>query len=484
MVTFLDSDVFLSDDDAGFALAAYDYNIEESRPHLPGYFLLIKSISVVNGITGSSFISMKILVILLSLLSAIIIFKLFEFHFNGKNSFLYTLIIFTNPLVWFYQSTPESYIYDLFFSSLIALIYYKRKSYFYFLPIISIMGGIRMSSAFFLIPLYGYITYIYWRERRVDVKSMISANLLGMLVTALWVIPLLISVGGLGAYLHLYETRNPMPAIGVVKNIVGFSSYALSFGIPFFIIGIYQLAKKKKISLSSNYNKYFLLFWIVPGLFFFIFGHYSKGYILLIYPALIILMGLWLDKMSGKLLIFIIVLQVLFFAFFPYSDVKIDTFFKREIRELSLPEVVWNRLNNGYLHTYSRISNRGEYFDSFDECIDYMNSEYDKFTVFDGKTSLLSINSEVYRYPNIEFVTQKNFYIDDQYIYQKGTELEYRYGLEELYKEVFILCDVRMIDKYSELINVIYKTDIHAIVKVKNGKEKDFREYYELLYSK
>lgn len=484
MITFLDSDVFLSDDDAGFALAAYDYNIEESRPHLPGYYLLIKAIATVNIITDSSFLSMKIMVILFSVLSAIIIFKLFEFHFNGKNSFLYTLIIFTNPLVWFYQSTPESYVYDLFFASLIALVFYKRYTYFLYLPIISIMGGIRMSSAFFLIPLYLFITYIYWRERRVDSTNVLLANLIGLLVTAIWVITLLNSVGGLSQYLKLYSTHNPMPAIGMVKNIVGFLSYSVSFGIPFLIIGLYQLFKRKKLVLSSRNNIYFLMIWIIPGIFFFIFGHYSKGYILLIYPALIILIGLWLDSKSEKILITVIAIQSLFFLFYPYTEVELDSLFRREVRQVPLQKVAWNRLNNGYLHAYSRISNRNELFESFDSCVSYLKNNDSNFTIFDGKTSLLSINSEVYRYPEIEFVTQKNFFREDEYIYQNGTSLEYRYGLEELYSKVYILSDVRMIEKYSDLIDVEYETNIHALIKVKTGKEKEFKEFYENLYSK
>ena len=76
---FLDYNVFLSDDDAGFALAAQDYNIEESRPHLPGYYVLVKTIAFVNIVTKDSFISMKLLVLAFSSLSALIIFKLFLF---------------------------------------------------------------------------------------------------------------------------------------------------------------------------------------------------------------------------------------------------------------------------------------------------------------------------------------------------------------------------------------------------------------------
>jgi hypothetical protein len=275
-----------------------------------------------------------------------------------------------------------------------------------------------------------------------------------------------------------------MPAIGMVKNIVGFLSYSVSFGIPFLIIGLYQLFKRKKLVLSSRNNIYFLMIWIIPGIFFFIFGHYSKGYILLIYPALIILIGLWLDSKSEKILITVIAIQSLFFLFYPYTEVELDSLFRREVRQVPLQKVAWNRLNNGYLHAYSRISNRNELFESFDSCVSYLKNNDSNFTIFDGKTSLLSINSEVYRYPEIEFVTQKNFFREDEYIYQNGTSLEYRYGLEELYSKVYILSDVRMIEKYSDLIDVEYETNIHALIKVKTGKEKEFKEFYENLYSK
>lgn len=199
---------------------------------------------------------------------------------------------------------------------------------------------------------------------------------------------------------------------------------------------------------------------------------------------MIILIGIWLDKKLDKLLVSISIIQILFFFFYPYSKVKLDTLFKREVRELSLPEVAWNRLNNGYLHTNTRLTNRNELFNSFDQCVNYLETEMDEYIIFDGKTSLLTINSQVYRYPEVEFVTQKNFFRNDEYIYQKGTLLEYRYGLEELYKKVYILCDVRMLENYVELVDLVYKSDMHAIVIVKQGKEKDFRKYYESLYSK
>lgn len=483
---FLDYNVFLSDDDAGFALAAHDYNILESRPHLPGYFVLIKTISAVDSITNDTFTSMKLLVILFSVLSALVIFKLFEFHFNGKNSFWLSILLFSNPLIWFYQCTPESYIYDLFFSSLIALLYFKRSSYFYFLPLISLMGGIRMSSAFFLIPLYFYITYIYAKEGRLSTKTMAIANGLGLVITALWLLPLLQTVGGFAAYFKLYDTHNPMPAIGPLKNVVGFVSYAITIFIPFYPLLISLVRKKNVKWLNVDKSSVFHLFWIIPALLFFMFGHYSKGYVYLIYPALIIVYGIIYHKniLNLKLLYITIVLQMGFFLLYPYTDVNPDTFFRRSVREASITEVFWNRLNNGYLHTSSRLQNRDEYNISLDKCVKFLSNNYDEFIIFDGKSSLMTINSEVYRFPDITFVTQKNFFRADEYILQKGLKLEFKYGLQELYKEVFILCDIDLVIYYQGLTELVYRNEIHALIKVIPGKEKEFKEFYEDLYTK
>lgn len=483
---FLDYNVFLSDDDAGFALASHSYNIIESRPHLPGYYLLVKAISVLNIVTNDSFVSMKLLVILFSVLSALLVFKLFEFHFNGKNSFLLSLLLFSNPLIWFYQCTPESYIYDLFFASLIALIFFKRKSYYYFFPLISLMGGVRMSSSFFFIPLYLYITFIYFKESRINIKSFTFANIIGLLFTASWLIPLLKSVGGLFAYLKLYKTNSPMPNLGLIKNIAGFVSYAITIFLPFYPLFIALLIKRKINWIKIDKPLVFHLFWLVPSMLFFMFGHYSKGYVYLIYPAIIIFYGIFYFKnfKSLKLLYLTIAVQIAFFLFYPYTKVLQDDFFRREVRESSLPVVFWNRLNNGYLHTLSCLESRNEYYRSFDDCIHFMKKNYSEFIIFDDKSSLMTINSEAYRYKDLNFVTQKNFHRPGEYIWQKKYTLIYKYDLVDLYKKVFIFCDKKLVKKYKPFIDVIYKNNIHAIVKVKEGKEEDFKKYYEYLYSK
>lgn len=483
---FLDYNVFLSDDDAGFALAAQDYNIEESRPHLPGYFVLVKAISTINIVTKDSFISMKILVLVFSSLSAWIIFKLFLFHFNEEKSFWLVILLFTNPLIWFYQCTPESYVYDLFFSSLIALLYYKRSSYFYFLPLISIMGGIRMSSAFFLIPLYFFITYVYAKEGRLTTKLMATANVLGLVVTALWLLPLLHSVGGFAAYLKLYDTSSPMPPIGPVKNMAGFVAYAITFLLPIFGLMLYLGINRKFVKFKLDKRIVFNLFWIVPALLFFIFGHYSKGYVFLNYASIILIFGIiyFLNIKNLKLLYTIILVQIAFFLFYPYDSIDPNTNFRRDARSTSLVEVYWDRLNSGYLHSMSRLNHYDDVNSSFDDCINYMRYNYREFIIFDGKSSEMTINTESYKYPELTFVTQKNFDREDEYIEQQGLSLKYKYGLAELYSKSFIFCDNRMLDYYKDMTDLIYYNSKHAIVKVKPGKEEEFKDYYKNLYAK
>lgn len=483
---FLDYNVFLSDDDAGFALASHDFNIVEARPHLPGYILLVKSISTLNIVTNDAFISMKLLVILFTVISAVLIFKLFEFHFNSKHSFYLSLLVFTNPLIWFYQCTPESYIYDLFFTSLIALIFLYRKSYFYFFILISIMGGVRMSSAFFLIPLYLYISYVYLKEKRATLKTLALANLLGIAVTLAWAIPLFYSVGGFSEYLELYKTHSPMPNLSIIKNMAGFFGYAVTIFIPLYPLIIALLIKRKVSWIEKSKPLVYHLFWFIPAMIFFMFGHYSKGYIYLIYPALVIFYGLFYLKnfKTLKLLYLTIAIQLIFFLFYPYTKDLIDTHFRRAMRHSSLEEVFWNRLNNGYLHTLSRLEKIDQINNSFDDCVSYMKKHYNSFIIFDGKSSKMHINTEAFRYQELTFVTQKNFHHPDEYIEQRKFNLEAKYGLNELYKKVYIICDKRMISYYKDLVDVIYTNKIHSIVKVKKGREQEFKEYYEKLYAK
>ncbi len=483
---FLDYNVFLSDDDAGFALAAQDYNIEESRPHLPGYYVLVKTIAFVNIVTKDSFISMKVLVLTFSSLSALIIFKLFLFHFNEEKSFLLVILLFSNPLIWFYQCTPESYVYDLFFSSLIALLFYKRSTYFYFLPLISIMGGIRMSSAFFLIPLYFYITYVYAKEGKLSSKVLALANLFGLIVTAFWLLPLLNSVGGFAAYLKLYDTHSPMPPIGPVKNVAGFVAYGITFLLPIFGLFIYLGIKRKFEKIKLNKSIVFNLIWIVPALLFFVFGHYSKGYVYLNYASIILMFGIiyFLNVKGFRLLYIIIVIQTAFFLFYPYDNIDPNTNFRRDARSTSLFEVYWDRLNSGYLHSRSRLNHYNEVNSSFVECVNYLKYHISSPVIFDGKSSEMTINNESYKYPGLTFVTQKNFDREDEYIEQHGLSLKYKYGLSDLYRKSYIFCDNRMLSYYKDLTDVIYQNKKHAIVKVKAGKVEEFKDYYKNLYAK
>ncbi|MER3329876.1 MAG: hypothetical protein RIF34_09895, partial [Candidatus Kapaibacterium sp.] len=104
--------------------------------------------------------------------------------------------------------------------------------------------------------------------------------------------------------------------------------------------------------------------------------------------------------------------------------------------------------------------------------------------IFDGKSSEMTINNESYKYPGLTFVTQKNFDREDEYIEQHGLSLKYKYGLADLYRKSYILCDNRMLSYYKDLTDVIYQNRKHAIVKVKAGQVEEFKDYYKNLYAK
>ena len=129
---FIEYNIFLSDDDAGFALASFDFDLFSIRPHLPGYFLYVCLIKLLNLITFDSFLSMKVIIIFCSVLTSLALFELFNCFFKYTSSFLITLIIITNPITWLFRVVPESYLFDLLFASLIFLLFIKKKNFIYF----------------------------------------------------------------------------------------------------------------------------------------------------------------------------------------------------------------------------------------------------------------------------------------------------------------------------------------------------------------
>lgn len=481
---FIEYNVFLTDDDAGFALASIDFDLFSIRPHLPGYFLYVYLIKLLNLITFDSFLSMKIIIISCSVLTSLVLFELFNCFFKNTSSFFITFIIITNPITWLFRVVPESYLFDLLFSSLIFLLFIKKKNFIYFPILIVLLGGIRMSSAFFLFPFYIYICFYYIKKISLF-KHVLISNLFGLILFLSWFIPLINSAGGLVEYINLYSSSNPMPKIGTIKNIAAFLFNGITFLFPFLFMTLIVIYYKYSSKLDNQIVMKILI-WIIPGLLFFIFGHYSKGYINLIYPGFFLLFFLKFKEVLNKqyILSFLIIIQSLFFLFYPQTPVNIDTYFARQARKSSLLDVTIDRLNDKYLYSRDRIGFQNRLYKSMDKCFEYIESNNLDATIFDCKTSDLTINNLVFRYWGSGFVTEKLFNIN-QYIYQN--KLIYK-KVNRLNEDIGSFIFISRKDYRQKFLNDItcsfFETDFHCLYFVIAGYEDEFLKRYEYYFAK
>ncbi|MCL5991197.1 MAG: DUF2723 domain-containing protein [Bacteroidetes bacterium] len=140
---------FTSYDSGNYCLASISYSIENDRPHLPGYFLYVQLVKNIYQITHNFYYSLLFLSILFSSISSVFVYLILKNYFKIIQSYLLTLIILFNPLVWFYGSSTEIYAFDLFFSSLVFYTGIQRNG-IYFLPILIALGtGVSQTNKIF-----------------------------------------------------------------------------------------------------------------------------------------------------------------------------------------------------------------------------------------------------------------------------------------------------------------------------------------------
>ncbi len=445
---------FTSYDSGNYCLASISYSIENDRPHLPGYFLYVQLVKNIYQITHNFYYSLLFLSILFSSISSVFVYLILKNYFKIIQSYLLTLIILFNPLVWFYGSSTEIYAFDLFFSSLVFYTGIQRNG-IYFLPILIALGtGVRQTSGLLLLPLCFYFLYRSIKDKELEWNLFITSLVPCILAFLLWFIPMTNSVGGINNYIELSTHHNPIPRnlisggiSSLAKNLVGLASYGIFPAIPtlvsllfYFINKFFGKAvsyknttdtKKPPLSLlnertSGVKNKSFkrnslirIGFWLIPPILFFMFIYYAKGYILLVFPVIIIIPSFFILKnlIGNKMLFFILVLQVAVFLFFPcyYPHYEDNSNYKN--RALSKIDLTIDRFFSYYSMSYSHLKDLEMYYKEIDSLLtkSRINSEIDIFidpTIIPNQRVLQVI------YPSRAFLRYDHTDYDRYWIYK------------------------------------------------------------------
>ncbi len=358
---------FIDYDSVNYALGTISYSIQNTRPHLPGSPLFVGLIMAVNYFTGNVHFAFELVVVSFSVLGALLTFLFLDRLFKREVAVKLSFLLIVNPLVWYYGSVAEIYSFDLFFAALFGLILLsdgKRRSVL--VPILlAFGGGFRISSAVFFLPVY--FNYLVKDYKAKDLRRFTAIGLLSaLLIFVAWFYPLAISVGGVGEYFALYSKDNPMRTLTIWNTLFEFIQFTLFLFVPFTLLLVFSPSKKNLLTNLVNcpvkniFDWQSLSLWILPALLFFMFYHYSKGYILLLLPPLLIIAGCLFNEVlnNNKLYFGVVALEIIIFLFTPFKEPSVNIYFNSENKGLSKIEIFNERIFSDNLMSYSHIKEK------------------------------------------------------------------------------------------------------------------------------
>ena len=443
---------------------------------------------------------MLALSIIYSSIAMVFLFLLLRRWLDIKISILLTLLILTNPMVWFYSCITEIYPFDLFFSITLAWLGLGRRG-IYFTPVfVGLLSGIRQSSGILIIGLYIFLWYRHIKTYSFSWKKFGLSHLLGLGAFLIWFIPMVKTCGGIEKYISLYSTNNPIPKASFLQNLYAFSSYLVFISPIYFVSIIYMLSQKlliKKGGYSkSNSNKLvidknfilLLLYWCIPPLLFFLFYYYTKGYFLLCITPFIILPVTFIYKKFKveRIVIFTIIIQILIFCTIPYSRPDVRSYFSPSIRQISILRVWFERTGSVYLMSQAHIgamTNTKIEIENLLENISSisMDTLENKLIIIDP-TIPVHIRALQVRYPNKEFCALSYYRLNEYTIYHQ-LKIKNKSGLDDLFKRALIISRTTFVKKYLKNMNInIYTSGEYSIFKAEQVENINLAKLYTKLF--
>ncbi|MBU1083097.1 glycosyltransferase family 39 protein [Patescibacteria group bacterium] len=305
------SQYLYSTDSALYALAFEKYDISLHQPQPPGYPLYILLGKLFNWVVGDANLALVLVSILFSLLATWAIWRLAKKIYGGKVAWIATLLFVSSPLVWFHGQVALTYIVDAFFAAwfgyyIYDVMYSKKPAHTSLMSsiILALGAGFRPTIAIFLLPLW---LLAILRQRSLKLLLANVSVFLGVVV--LWLIPEVILSGGIKSFFHslstLLFTQSGVYSFSIfVKGINGLKSHwqmifnnlqiglGLSGLLTIFWLLSWLVPEKIKVGKISFLNLLFWSMWIIPSLLFYLIVIFNlPGYLLIIFPAIVILVA-------------------------------------------------------------------------------------------------------------------------------------------------------------------------------------------------
>ncbi len=375
-------------DSASYAQAFQSFNLAQGQPQPPGYILFVALGKVVNYIFNDPNTSMVFLSVVFSILTAVLIYFFVKQILSRRIAVVTSILLIFNPLFWFYGEIASIYIFEAFFSVLIAYLSYnvlKGDGRFLYLSalVLGLAGGFRLDLVEFMFPLW---LFCLWFGKTSYFK--ISKALIVLILAVLsWFIPTIISTGGLGQYLQLSAAQSSASSLTSIFLGASLSAQVINSGLAIVwslwgltVFGIIMILlflfyhhsgwRSKFILYLKNRLSIFFILWIAPAFLFYVIIYVIKpGYILVYLPALMIILGYVVNRLSNDLhftfpkisarsflltllLIGIIMNSIIYF--YPYN-LHQGEIWETPQNELNGSEKIFFEINAGILYNNQKI---------------------------------------------------------------------------------------------------------------------------------
>ena len=380
-------------DSVNYALAFENYNIQQQQPHPPGYLLYVALGKAVNYIFNDPNTSMIFLSVVFSVLSVVLVYFMAKEIFSRKAGIISGLLLVFNPFIWFYGEIASIYIFEAFFSILIAYSSYKlfkgNEKFIYISAfVLGLSGGFRTDILEFMLPLW---IFCIWNAKVSYTK--IAKGLLTFIISMLlWFLPAIILTGGFEKYIHVLKYTSEAAtytslifgaSIGqqilntgvcIIWSLVGLTFIGILVTV-FFLTYPRRNLKSKVTAYLKNPLTLFFLLWIVPSFLFYLLIYIVKpGYLLTVLPAVMILLSyiiihissdvhLKFPKISathilGFILLIYVVSNTVYFVY--PCNLHNDQIWETPTDKMETSQKIWFGIDVGLLYESAKINANDE----------------------------------------------------------------------------------------------------------------------------
>ena len=465
----------------------YGFSLAAERPHAPGYPFFIFFGQIISSIFSiDPHAAILVLNKIYIFFGIGLCYQFVKKYWSSATSIITVLLVACNPVVLFYGSVGEIYIYDLFFST--AILYLMTACRPKLMPlaffVLGVSMGFRLPSVILLAPVI--VMALYFRS---DIKEFFSVRRIALIMLSFvlgmctWLIPFYISSGGIQIFQQALRDAAELDST-IYQNAAAYGSYLLWTVNIGFIVLFFHSGKNNS---TSKQKKILLLVWFIIPTLFYIFEHYSRGHILLILPCIIIPIAdhigrIRSDWIKRSVLLFLLTINLSLFFFMPFMTPSAESNLPKAQRSSG------ERMQTAFLRSLSFFAPTYLHITIADEAITEANTMIGK-NCLPGSVIIVDNSATLWAYPrSLQAANPSLYFIQGN---SKDTnvvalfhesEIDRKYSIEKLLAgdTLYYLIDPRFVQTFGAPSDAkLLVSGSRTALYIVTGKEKDsFWKYF------